>query len=110
MDLYNGRALVSVVGFRFLRTRMLGVTVPFHANFDEVNLRFYVRRDLPDGEVRRGVTWREHAPAIAHPSRNWRLLLGLRLHHKGDLYGIYLTHPLGLAPQNTQLAPGGFHA
>ena len=44
LDTFAGRALVSVVGFRFLDTRVRGVPVPLHRNFDEVNLRFYVRR------------------------------------------------------------------
>jgi hypothetical protein len=57
LDLFEGRALASVVGFRFLRTRLLGVPVPLHRDFDEVNLRFYVRREMPDGTVRRGVTF-----------------------------------------------------
>ena len=66
LDLYAGRALVSVVGFRFLRTRLLGVPVPLHRDFDEVNLRFYVRREMPDGTVRRGVTFvRELVPRAA---------------------------------------------
>jgi len=57
LDLWRGRALVSVVGFRFLDTRVLGVAVPRHRDFDEVNLRFYVRRDLPSGETRHGVVF-----------------------------------------------------
>lgn len=57
LDLFGGRALVSIVGFRFLRTRVLGTPVPFHRNFDEINLRFYVRRTLADGEVRRAVSF-----------------------------------------------------
>ncbi len=57
LDLYNRRALVSVVGFRFLDTRVFGMAVPLHRNFDEVNLRFYVRRELGGGEARRGVTF-----------------------------------------------------
>ena len=72
LDRHDGQLLVSVVGFRFLRTRVLGVPVPFHRNFDEVNLRFYVRRELPDGEIRRGVTFiREIVPrrAIAWVAR-----------------------------------------
>jgi hypothetical protein len=56
VDLWNGRCFVSMVGFRFLDTRVLGVAVPFHRNFLEVNLRFYVRRVLKD-EVRRGVVF-----------------------------------------------------
>jgi len=66
LDLCDGRALVSVVGFRFVGTRVLGVRVPGHADFDEVNLRFYVRRPTPAGEVRRGVVFvRELVPRAA---------------------------------------------
>ena len=66
LDLWNDRAIVSVVGFRFLDTRVLGVPVPAHRDFDEVNLRFYVRRELSDGSVRRGVTFvRELVPLPA---------------------------------------------
>ncbi len=43
LDLWNGKTLVSLVGFRFLDTKVLGVSVPYHSDFDEVNLRFYVR-------------------------------------------------------------------
>src|SRR6267143_2115506 len=57
LDLWQGRALVSVVGFRFLDTRVLGTAIPRHRAFDEVNLRFYVRRDAPGGETRRGVVF-----------------------------------------------------
>jgi uncharacterized protein len=65
LDLWNGRAYVSVVGFHFRKTRLLGVPIPFHRNFEEVNLRFYVRR-IVDGEVRRGVTFiRELVPRAA---------------------------------------------
>ena len=65
LDLWQGRALVSLVGFRFIRTRIRGVAVPFHINFDEVNLRFYVRREAPDG-VRRAVVFiREIVPRRA---------------------------------------------
>jgi uncharacterized protein len=66
LDLWRGRALASVVGFRFLRTRVLGVPVPFHRSFDEVNLRFYVRREAPGGDVRRAVAFvRELVPRRA---------------------------------------------
>jgi uncharacterized protein len=66
LDLWQGRALVSVVGFTFLGTRVLGVAVPLHRDFVEVNLRFYVRRRLPSGEARRGVVFvRELVPRAA---------------------------------------------
>jgi uncharacterized protein len=54
LDSCGGRTYVSVVGFLFLQTRILGLPIPFHRNFDEVNLRFYVKREL-EGEVRRAV-------------------------------------------------------
>ncbi|WP_342648645.1 DUF2071 domain-containing protein [Mucilaginibacter sp. CSA2-8R] len=43
LDLWQGKALVSMVGFMFMETRVLGVKWPWHVNFEEVNLRFYVR-------------------------------------------------------------------
>ena len=52
LDSWGGRTFVSVVGFRFLRTRVLGVPIPFHRNFEEVNLRFSVRRRV-EGSRRR---------------------------------------------------------
>ena len=56
IDLWDGRCFVSVVGFRFFRTRLMGLPIPFHSNFLEVNLRFYVRREV-QGELRRGVVF-----------------------------------------------------
>jgi hypothetical protein len=71
LDLWNDRAYLSIVGFRFLKTRVLGVPIPFHRDFDEINLRFYVRR-LADGQWRRGVVFvKEIVPrwAIAFVAR-----------------------------------------
>ena len=71
LDLFDGAAYVSLVGFLFRRTRVLGVAVPFHVNFEEVNLRLFVRRTVM-GEIRRGVTFiRELVPrrAIALTAR-----------------------------------------
>lgn len=56
LDMWEGRVFVSVVAFLFLKTRILGVPVPFHGSFEEVNLRFYVRREVA-GEVRRAVSF-----------------------------------------------------
>lgn len=70
-DAFEGRTFVSVVGFRFLRTRVLGIAVPFHRDFDEVNLRFYVRRQV-EGRWRRGVVFVKELvprPAIAFVAR-----------------------------------------
>lgn len=56
LDESRGRHFVSLVGFLFLDTHVLGVPAFFHRNFEELNLRFYVRRDLA-GERRRGVVF-----------------------------------------------------
>jgi uncharacterized protein YqjF (DUF2071 family) len=51
IDFEHGETFISVVGFLFLDTRLLGLPIPLHRNFEEVNLRFYVRRKSAD-------TWR----------------------------------------------------
>ena len=71
LDLHEGKCFVSLVGFMFLNTRVLDFLVPFHVNFEEVNLRFYVRRQTKD-EVRRGVVFIKEIvprPAIAMVAR-----------------------------------------
>ena len=65
LDTWEGRHYVSLVGFRFLNTRLLGIKVPFHVNFEEVNLRFYVRYKA-ENEWRRGVVFiKEIVPRAA---------------------------------------------
>lgn len=73
LDDWNGQHLVSLVGFMFRQTRILGLAIPGHSEFEEVNLRFYVRRRV-NGDVRRAVVFvRELVPrrAIAAVAR-WR--------------------------------------
>jgi Uncharacterized conserved protein len=65
LDFHDGGCFVSLVGFMFLDTRVLGVPVPFHINFEEVNLRFYVVRETLE-ETRRGVCFvKEIVPRYA---------------------------------------------
>lgn len=71
LDEWNGTTYVSLVGFLFVNTRVLGIAVPGHRTFEEVNLRIYVRRRV-GGELRRAVTFiREIVPrrAIAMVAR-----------------------------------------
>ncbi len=71
LDQWNGHTFVSVVGFLFLNTRLVGLPIPFHQNFEEVNLRFYVRRRGATG-WRRGVVFIKELvpkPAIAAVAR-----------------------------------------
>jgi len=56
LDLWQGTCYVSLVGFMFMNTRVRGFRVPFHINFEEVNLRFYVKH-LQDGVWKRGVVF-----------------------------------------------------
>lgn len=56
IDLWNNTCYVSLVGFMFQNTRVKGVKIPFHVNFEEVNLRFYVRYN-DQGEWKRGVVF-----------------------------------------------------
>lgn len=65
LDFYNGETYVSVVGFLFYHTLVMGLPIPRHRNFEEVNLRFYVRKKSADS-WRRGVVFiRELVPKIA---------------------------------------------
>src|SRR5438045_8438300 len=56
LDWWRRQALVSLLAFQFLDTRILGTPIPFHQDFEEVNLRFYVRRSTDEG-VRPGVVF-----------------------------------------------------
>lgn len=66
LDSFEGKTYVSLVGFRFFNTCLFGrIAVPFHSEFEEVNLRFYVRREI-GSEVRRGVVFiKEIVPKLA---------------------------------------------
>ncbi len=56
LDFYKGNCYVSLIGFMFEKTKLLGVKIPFHKNFEEVNLRFYVRYN-DNGEWKRGAVF-----------------------------------------------------
>lgn len=51
LDQFEGKTYVSLIGFEFNNTRIGGIPVPFHRSFEEVNLRFYVRRNSRRGAV-----------------------------------------------------------
>src|SRR5919109_2249125 len=73
IDYENGETFVSVVGLLFINTRLRGLPVPLHRDFEEVNLRFYVRKKSAD-TWRRGVGFiRELVPrrAIALVARSF---------------------------------------
>ena len=89
LDRFEGRVLVSLVGFLFLRTRVLGIPLPFLQRFEEVNLRFYVRRQGPEG-------WRHGVVFVKEIVPRWPIAAGARwlfnepyctmpMRHRGDL-------------------------
>jgi uncharacterized protein len=72
LDSFEGKTYLSLVGFRFSKTKLFGkISVPFHSEFEEVNLRFYVSRKTRE-ETRRGVVFIKEIvpkPAIALTAR-----------------------------------------
>ena len=56
IDLWNGKCYISLIGFMFEDVKVLGIKIPYHINFEEVNLRFYVKR-FEDGIWKRGVVF-----------------------------------------------------
>ena len=73
IDFEHGETFLSVVAFLFLDTRVLGLPIPLHRDFEEMNLRFYVRKKSAD-MWRRGVVFvRELVPkrAIALVARTF---------------------------------------
>ncbi|MEC5156271.1 YqjF family protein [Chryseobacterium sp. MP_3.2] len=56
LDFFEGKCYVSFIGFLFENVKVLGLKIPFHTDFEEVNLRFYVRR-LENGTWKRGAVF-----------------------------------------------------
>lgn len=106
LDLWYGGCYVSLVGFVFRDTRLRGVPIPYHRHFEEVNLRFYVKRHERD-TVRRGVVFvQEIVPkrALTWVARNlygepYRTLPMSHVHRvrtdKNDLFVSYSWHCSG---------------
>ena len=92
LDFYDGRALVSVVAFRMLRTRIVGLPVPFHQDLEQVNFRFYVwRRD--GAELRRGVVFiREIVPSVT-------MTAGARMFFNENYISAPMRHEVAQAEQ-----------
>lgn len=98
LDVWQGRTFVSLVAFLFRDTRVLGVPIPLHRHFEEMNLRFYVRR-VTDGEVRRGVTFiREVVPRRA-------IATVARLAYDEPYVALPMRHRIDRAPAGDAEAP-----
>jgi len=89
LDEWQGNYYISLVGFMFLNTKVKGVRVPFHINFPEVNLRFYVKHRSGD-EWKRGVVFVNEfvpKPAITFVANNLfnERYVTFPMKHKWDL-------------------------
>jgi uncharacterized protein YqjF (DUF2071 family) len=89
LDQFEGRTMVSLVGFLFLKTRVWGITIPFHRNFEEVNLRFYVRRRADDGWRRAVVFVKEFVP-------RWAIATTARALYGENYFAVPMSHSIGL--------------
>jgi uncharacterized protein YqjF (DUF2071 family) len=56
LDLWNNKCYISLVAFEFLNAKLKKIRIPFYKNFEQINLRFYVRRNC-NGDVRKGVVF-----------------------------------------------------
>lgn len=92
LDLFDGECYASLVAFKFFDTRILNFKIPFHIDFLEVNLRFYVKREI-ENETRRGVVFiKEIVPRFAisliartfygEPYETWKMRLDETLNEK----------------------------
>jgi uncharacterized protein YqjF (DUF2071 family) len=90
LDWWHRQAFVSLLAFQFLDTRILGTSVPFHQDFEEVNMRFYVRRSTDEG-VRHGVVFiRELVPR----------------HFVGSMARLLYREPYQIVPMRSKVSPG----
>ncbi|MEO5649801.1 MAG: DUF2071 domain-containing protein [Ginsengibacter sp.] len=56
LDFFEGETYLSLMAFMFLNTRIRNFSVPFHTDFEEVNLRFYVK-SMDRGNWNNGVVF-----------------------------------------------------
>lgn len=123
LDFFDGTCYCSMVGFLFANTRLLGVPVPFHQTFEEVNLRFYVRYN-DGGNWKRGVVFvKEIVPRhmitlvantlygehyTTHAMRHRRLVgkQGIDLEYAWKVKGVWNYLKAVTALDTTPIAPG----
>jgi len=98
LDLFHvgdeARCYVSLVAFLFDCVRLKGLPIPFHTRFEEINLRFYVKRKVPNGSIKRGVVFiREFVPrhAIAYVAKRF---------YEEPYVAVPTRHSIELSPQS----------
>jgi uncharacterized protein YqjF (DUF2071 family) len=99
LDDWNGRTYVSLVAFQFLNTRVLRLPIPFHINFEEVNLRFYVRYKAEEG-------WRRGVVFIKELVPRWAIATVARLVYNENYQALPMRHSIKKEAQSLQVAYG----
>jgi len=99
VDTYRGVAYVSLVGFLFRKTKVLGIPVLFNQSFEEVNLRFYVRRF--DGE-----TWRRGVVFIKEIVPSWLISQSARFFYNENYVTCRMRHHIDEAHDRRTLEYG----
>ncbi len=95
LDGWNGRNYVSLVGFHFLNTRVWNIAFPFHRDFEEVNLRFYVRRKVGN-DSRRGVVFLKEI--VPHRVIAW----AAKTFYNENYIALPMAHRIEPRPENSR--------
>jgi uncharacterized protein YqjF (DUF2071 family) len=98
LDLWQGQAYVSLVGFRFLDTKLKGLPIPFHRDFDEINLRFYIRRK--DHENETNAEWKRAVAFIKEIVPKFAIAFTARTFYNEPYIAIPTRHTINLGPEN----------
>ena len=91
LDTWEGSCFLSLVAFCFLDTRVLGIRVPGHRDFEEANLRFYVRRRSAQGWRRAVVFVRELVP-------RWAIATVARVIYNEPYLALPMSHEIDVSP------------
>jgi hypothetical protein len=97
LDSWQEQTFISIVGFMFRNTRLLGLPIPGHINFEELNLRFYVRRKGPEG-------WRRGVVFIKEVVPRWAIAATARLVYNENYISLPMRHTIVSNERETAVA------
>ena len=97
LDSWQDQTFISIVGFMFRNTRLLGLPIPGHINFEELNLRFYVRRKGPEG-------WRRGVVFIKELVPRWAIATMARLIYNENYVSLPMRHEIKRGAGETAVA------
>lgn len=117
-DTLDGQAFASLVAFDFHNTRVKGIRVPFHINFPEINLRYYVknvktgergvgfvREIVPLPAITMVANWLYNENYATHPTRskNWQDTEGQHFSYATKVGGRW--HKMAVTTDPTAILP-----